>query len=219
MLKRGNGAGNRRRGNSMYGVLTNQGPTSALKVYSDWTERVAKGEVPVARADASEWSRAQSRARCGMSATTTPSCTICPRLTRSADGARMGRSTPSPPGTDRSSSWIENELGRRDRDPDARAAGECHASEAESSVAVVGDASVGQPAVQRPIRSPMLDSKGRVWMTSKIRPTPTRAGVTTRRTSSRRGSRIAGRQASFFDRAEAVRAHRHLLRHAPPAVR
>jgi hypothetical protein len=34
------------RGTSMYGVLNNQGQTRSLKVYADWTERVAKGEVP-----------------------------------------------------------------------------------------------------------------------------------------------------------------------------
>ena len=36
------------RGTSMYGVLNNQGQTRSLKVYADWTERVAKGEVPPA---------------------------------------------------------------------------------------------------------------------------------------------------------------------------
>ena len=36
------------RGTSMYSVLTNQGKTRALKTYADWTERIAKGEVPPA---------------------------------------------------------------------------------------------------------------------------------------------------------------------------
>jgi hypothetical protein len=36
------------RGNGMYGVLNNQGQNRSLKVYADWTERVAKGEVPPA---------------------------------------------------------------------------------------------------------------------------------------------------------------------------
>jgi streptogramin lyase len=36
------------RGNSMYAVLNTQGPDRSLKVYADWTERVAKGEVPPA---------------------------------------------------------------------------------------------------------------------------------------------------------------------------
>ncbi len=36
------------RGNGMYGVLTNQGQKGSLKTFSDWTERVAKGEVPPA---------------------------------------------------------------------------------------------------------------------------------------------------------------------------
>jgi hypothetical protein len=36
------------RGTSMYGVLNNQGKDRMLKVYADWTERIAKGEVPPA---------------------------------------------------------------------------------------------------------------------------------------------------------------------------
>jgi hypothetical protein len=36
------------RGTSMYGVLGSQGQTRSLKVYADWTERIAKGEVPPA---------------------------------------------------------------------------------------------------------------------------------------------------------------------------
>ena len=36
------------RGTAMYSVLTNQGKDPSLKVYADWTERVAKGEVPPA---------------------------------------------------------------------------------------------------------------------------------------------------------------------------
>jgi hypothetical protein len=34
------------RGTSMYAVLTTQGKERSLKAYADWTERVAKGEVP-----------------------------------------------------------------------------------------------------------------------------------------------------------------------------
>jgi hypothetical protein len=36
------------RGTSMYGVLTNQGKERSLKTYADWTERIARGEVPPA---------------------------------------------------------------------------------------------------------------------------------------------------------------------------
>jgi hypothetical protein len=36
------------RGNSMYGVLTNQGKERSLKTYAAWTERIAKGDVPPA---------------------------------------------------------------------------------------------------------------------------------------------------------------------------
>ena len=36
------------RGTAMYGVLNNQGKEPSLKVFSDWTQRVEKGEVPPA---------------------------------------------------------------------------------------------------------------------------------------------------------------------------
>jgi hypothetical protein len=36
------------RGNAMYAVLQNQGKVRPLRTFSDWTERVAKGEVPPA---------------------------------------------------------------------------------------------------------------------------------------------------------------------------
>lgn len=36
------------RGTNMYSVLTNQGQAESLKVFSSWTERIAKGEVPPA---------------------------------------------------------------------------------------------------------------------------------------------------------------------------
>src|SRR5215510_15117253 len=36
------------RGTAMYSVLTNQGKTRPLRTFADWTERIAKGEVPPA---------------------------------------------------------------------------------------------------------------------------------------------------------------------------
>jgi hypothetical protein len=36
------------RGTAMYSVLTNQGKDKSLRVYANWTERIAKGEVPPA---------------------------------------------------------------------------------------------------------------------------------------------------------------------------
>lgn len=36
------------RGNSMYGVLTTQGKDPTVKVWADWTNRISKGEVPPA---------------------------------------------------------------------------------------------------------------------------------------------------------------------------
>src|SRR6266850_2654893 len=36
------------RGTAMYGVINNQGKERSLKTYADWTERIAKGDVPPA---------------------------------------------------------------------------------------------------------------------------------------------------------------------------
>jgi hypothetical protein len=68
------------RGTSMYGVLNNQGKDPSLKVYADWTDRIAKGDVPP-RLRGRKGSNAMSWSRCGTWATITRSCTTRSRPT------------------------------------------------------------------------------------------------------------------------------------------
>ena len=113
------------------------------------------------------------------------------------------------------------------RDPDARAArrGAVAVPAPEPPVAALGRrASVGQPAVQ-PGRSAQPDARQQGPRVDDVEDPPqrrTRRGATTRPTSSPTWFplRSSGRQASFYDpKTQAVHADRHLLRHAPPAVR
>ena len=147
------------RGNSMYGVLTNQGPSSALKVYSDWTERIAKGEVPATTAAASERDRAQPRAH-AVGRRRRPLVHARPVLDgqESPDGereradlrrlrrARLARRARS-----------EDELDRRDRDSHSRASrrGAVTLPAAESSRRCGGATRISGPTrrTTRPIRT------------------------------------------------------------------
>ena len=163
------------RGNSMYGVLTNQGQARALKTYSDWTERVAKGEVPPAPPRPTgvernvvltlwDWGTDHSFMHDEIS-------TDKNRPTVNADGpvyavsAGHGMLTMVDPKT--------NIAPRRSRSRRARRAPRCRR----------GSRSPNRPSLHwgeehlwaNPPYNPadphnaMLDSKGRVWMTSKIR--------------------------------------------------
>ncbi len=129
------------RGTSMYGVLGSQGQTRSLKVYADWTERIAKGEVPPApsRPTGIERNLVLTLWDVGddhsfmhdLSSTDKNRPTVNPERTdlRCLSRARVARRSRS-----------AHELGRRDRDPDACAARRRAVAfpEAESSVAVVG---------------------------------------------------------------------------------
>jgi len=69
------------RGTNMYSVLTNQGKEPSLKAFADWTRAVADGQVPPAP-HGRKGSNGISSRRNGTWATTTPSCTIRFRPTR-----------------------------------------------------------------------------------------------------------------------------------------
>ena len=120
----------------------------------------------------------------------------------------------------------EDEPHRGARDPDARAArrGAVALPEAESAVAVVGrHASLGEPAVQ-PGRSAQPDARQQGPRVADVEDSPQRRS----RLVLRPGEQVRGvvpaaqqRPSGVVLRSEdeAVHAHRHLLRDAPPAVR
>ena len=112
------------------------------------------------------------------------------------------------------------------RDPDARAAraGAVALPAAEPAVALLGRQHLWANPPYNPAdpHNPMIDSKGRVWLTSKIRAEP-EPGVVQRPGEQVRGlvPADAERPPGVVLRPEdqAVHADRHLLRHASPAVR
>ncbi len=150
------------RGTSMYGVLNNQGQTRSLKVYADWTERIAKGEVPVApsRPTGIERNLVLTLWDVGDDHSFMHDLVVDRQESSDGESERAGLR-----GVGRT--WIArgsqsaNELDRGARDSDSRAAraGALTLPGAESSVAVVGQrASLGEPAVQ-PGRSAQPDAR------------------------------------------------------------
>ena len=216
------------RGNSMYGVLTNQGPSSALKVYSDWTERIAKGEVPATtppRPTGIErnlvltlWDVGDDHSFMHDLASTDKN-----RPTVNANGpvyavsAGHGSLVVLDPKTNST-----DEIEIPTRAPRAEVPSRFPRPNRPSLW--WGDTHLWANPPFNPAdpHNPMLDSKGRVWLTSKIRPNadPAWCYDPANKFAAWFPLRNSGRQASFFDPTdEAVRAHRHLLRDAPPAVR
>ena len=195
------------RGTSMYGVLNNQGQTRSLKVYADWTRAHRQGRS-AAGAAAADGHRAQPRAdavgrgrrslvhaRRGLDRQEPP------------DGeSRTGRSTRSPPATARSSCSIrERTRPRRSRSRRAR-----RAREVPSRFPAPNRPSLwwgnehlwaNPPYNPADPHNPMLDSKGRVWMTSKIRPNadPAWCNDPANKFAAWFPLRNSGRQASFYD--------------------
>ena len=91
--------------------------------------------------------------------------------------------------------------------------------------AVSGSSARSRSGSTRPIpHNPMMDSTGRVWLTTTHRAAAepglvqARVGQQVRASTSR--SRRSARTGGYYDpKTQAVHADRHLLRHAPPAVR
>ena len=152
------------RGNNMYSVLNNHGHRRrSLKVFADWTERVAKGEVPPAPPRPKGIERNIVADAVGLWATTTRSCTTRSPPTRTIRrSTAAARCTRCRPVTARWSSWIRSENSTvLDRYPDARSQGQGSVAfpGAESPVVLVGQrASVGESAVQ-PGRSAQPDDR------------------------------------------------------------
>jgi hypothetical protein len=194
------------RGTAMYSVLTNQGKVRPLRTFADWTQRVAKGEVPPAppRPTGQErnvvvtlwdWGTDHSFMHDEV-ATDKRHPTVNAYGPIYAVSAGHGTLVILDP---------LDEPYRRNRDSDARATRgrALTVSETESSFAVVGrHASVGNPPYNpADPHNPMLDSKGRVWITSKIRPNqdPSWCSDPANRYAAWYPLRNSGRQASVYD--------------------
>jgi len=194
------------RGNSMYGVLTNQGPPRALKTYSDWTERVAKGEVPPMPPRPTgvernvvltlwDWGTEKSFMHDEIS-------TDKNRPTVNANGpvyavsAGHGMLTMLDPKTHRT-----EEIEIPTRAPRAEVPSRFPRPNRPSLHWGEEHLWANPPYNPADPHNAMLDSKGRVWMTSKIRPNANAAWCSNPANSfaSWFPLRQSGRQASYYD--------------------
>ena len=195
------------RGTSMYGVLGSQGQTRSLKVYADWTERIAKGDVPTEKPSrptgiernlvltlwdvgddhsfmhdlvSTDKNRPTVNANGAIYAVSAGhgSLVVLDPKTNSADEIEIPTRAPRAdvpsrfPKPNRPSLWW-------------------------------GDTHLWANPPYNPAdpHNPMLDSKGRVWMTSKIRPNadPSWCNDPSNKFAAWFPLRNSGRQASFFD--------------------
>jgi hypothetical protein len=195
------------RGTSMYGVLTSQGKDRSLKVYSEWTERVAKGDVPPAppRPKGIErnlvvtlWDVGDDHSFMHDLASTDKN-----RPTVNAGGRIYAVSA----GHGQLVVLDPNEHTTRAIDIPTRAP----RAEVPSRFPAPGRPSLhfgnehlwaNPPYDPADPHNPMLDSKGRVWMTSKIRGNqdPSWCSDATNKFAEWFPLRFSGRQASFYDR-------------------
>ena len=211
----------------MYAVLNNQGKDRLLKTYAGWTERIAKGEVPPAPARpkgvernlvVTLWDVGDDHSFMHDEITTDKH-----RPTVNANGPAYAVSA----GHGQLVVLDMNEQQDRGaRHPDARGAGEGAVAlpGAEPAVAPLGQrAPVGQPAL-RPGRSAQPDARQQGPRVDDVEDPQQRGSVVVqqqdqqvRRLVPAHEQRPAGVVLRPED--EAVRAHRHLLLDAPPAVR
>jgi streptogramin lyase len=195
------------RGTSMYGVLNNQGKERSLKTYASWTERIAKGDVPPAppRPKGIErnlvvtlWDVGDDHSFMHDEASTDKN-----HPTVNANGRIYAVSA----GHGQLVVLDPNEHTARAIDIPTRAP----KAEVPSRFPAPNRPSLhwgnehlwaNPPYDPADPHNPMLDSKGRVWMTSKIRGNqdPAWCSDATNKFAEWFPLRSSGRQASFYDR-------------------
>jgi hypothetical protein len=195
------------RGTAMYGVINNQGKERSLKTYADWTERIAKGDVPPAppRPKGIErnlvvtlWDVGDDHSFMHDEASTDKN-----HPTVNANGRIYAVSA----GHGQLVVLDPNEHTTRAIDIPTRAP----KAEVPSRFPAPNRPSLhwgnehlwaNPPYDPADPHNPMLDSKGRVWMTSKIRGNqdPSWCSDATNKFAEWFPLRSSGRQASFYDR-------------------
>jgi hypothetical protein len=195
------------RGTSMYGVLTNQGKERSLKVYADWTERIAKGEVPPAppRPKGIErnlvvtlWDVGDDHSFMHDEASTDknhPTVNANGRVY--AVSAGHGQLVVLDP-NEHSTMALDIPT----REPKEKVPSRFPAPGRPSLHWGNEHLWANPPYDPADPHNPMLDSKGRVWMTSKIRGNqdPSWCSEATNKFAEWFPLRSSGRQASFYDR-------------------
>jgi hypothetical protein len=194
------------RGTSMYGVLNNQGQTRSLKAYSDWTERIAKGEVPPAPARPAGvernlvltlWDVGDDHSFMhDLVSTDKNRPTVNPYGPVYAVSAGHGSLVVL---NQRTNSTEELEIPTRA--PRAQVPSRFPAPNRPSLWWGNEHLWSNPPYNPADPHNPMLDSKGRVWMTSKIRPNadPSWCNDPSNKYAAWFPLRNSGRQASFYD--------------------
>jgi hypothetical protein len=191
----------------MYGVLGSQGQTRSLKVYADWTERIAKGEVPAvapSRPTGIERNLVLTLWDVGddhsfmhdLSSTDKNRPTVNPNGAIYAVSAGHGSLVVLDPKTNSA-----DEIEIPTRAPRAEVPSRFPKPNRPSLW--WGDTHLWANPPYNPAdpHNPMLDSKGRVWMTSKIRPNadPSWCSDPSNKYAAWFPLRNSGRQASYFD--------------------
>jgi hypothetical protein len=194
------------RGTSMYGVLNNQGQTRSLKVYADWTERIAKGEVPAA----------PPRPRGVERNLVVTLWDVGDDHSFMHDEISTDRHRPTVNGGGPVYAVSAGHGSLVIMDPKRNTAEELEIPTRAPRETVPsrfprpnrpslwwGDQHLWSNPPYNPAdpHNPMLDSKGRVWMTSKIRPNqdPAWCSDATNKFAAWFPLRQSGRQASFYD--------------------
>jgi hypothetical protein len=194
------------RGTAMYGVLNNQGQKRSLKTYADWTRRVANGDVPPAppRPRGVErnvvltlWDVGDDRSFMHDEVSTDKN-----RPTVNGNGniyavsAGHGSLVVLNPQTNST-----EELEIPTRAPRAQINSRFPAPNRPSLFWGNEHHWANPPYNPADPHNPMMDSKGRVWMTSKIRPNgnPPWCADTNNKFGNWFPLKASGRQASFYD--------------------
>ncbi|HET9272217.1 MAG TPA: carboxypeptidase-like regulatory domain-containing protein [Vicinamibacterales bacterium] len=194
------------RGTSMYAVLNTQGKDRLLKTYADWTERIAKGEVPPAPARpkgvernvvVTLWDVGDDHSFMHDEIATDKN-----RPTVNAGGniyavsAGHGQLVVLDPNGNRTES-----LDIPTREPREKVPSRFPAPNRPSLHWGNQHLWANPPYNPADPHNPMLDSKGRVWMTSKIRSNadPSWCASTDNKFAAWFPLKSSGRQASFYD--------------------
>ena len=206
----------------MMGGVGSMGKERALAMFADWTNRIAAGELPPApprpqgverNVVITEWDWAGPKAYLHDEIATDKR-----NPTVNANGLLYGApelSTDIVPVLDpvrHTATQVKMPV----RDPKTPAPGKPLQPSAYWGEEAIWDS-------QANMHNPMFDEKGRVWFTSVIRPPENPAFC--KEGSSHPSAKLfpvnrSGRQLAFYDpKTQAVHADRHVLQHAPSAVR
>ena len=208
----------------MIGGLEQLGRERALALFADWTDRIAAGEVPPAP-PRPQGARAQRRHHAvGLGRSRRRTCT-----TRSRPTGGIRRSTPTVSiygALELSADYLPvlDPVAARDQPGAADGPRSEHAADRRRRCCSRRRTGATEPiwTSKNNVHNPMFDEKGRVWITSAVRPAANPDFC--KEGSSHPSAKLfpinnAGRHLAVYDpKTQAAHAHQHVFRHAPPDV-